>query len=420
MNRRTPRRRPVGAAPLAVAVALALVAGACGRGDSAPEAPGIDESAATISVGILTPLSGPVQVIGEPLLNGFRTRFAGVNAKGGIGGKYQVEVVAEDNQYDVPTSVQLYQKVKDRVAVLALVGTPHVNAVLPQLKADGMVAIPGSLDANWIREVNLLPYGGPYQIQFLNGADWYLNQAGGRGKRICGMAIEGPYGDAGVAGLAAAAEAEGFTVEATERYRSTDTEFAAPVGRLADAKCDAVFLTGLPATTGPILGAGVKLEFTPLWLGQSPTWSTSFSQSPELLPVLERYFVLLGDGPEWGDETEPGMKQMIADIGQYRPDQKPDVYFQVGYLEAVAMEALLEKAAALDDLSRPGILEALAQLGHVDYGGLAGDWTYGPPEEREPSRVTTVFRPNAAKPGGLEAVAKNISVPAAQAYRFDP
>ncbi len=418
MNGRRPRRRPAGTA-LVVALTLALLAGACGRGDPA-ETPGFDDATDTIRVGILTPLSGPVQVIGEPLLKGFQTRFAGINARGGIGGKYQVEVVAEDNQYDVPTSVQLYQKVKDRVAVLALVGTPHVNAVLPNLKTDGMVAVPGSLDANWIGEINLLPYGGPYQIQFLNGANWYLNQAGGRGKRVCAMAIEGPYGDAGIAGLAAAAGAEGFTVEATERYRSSDTEFAAPVGRLSDARCDAVFLTGLPATTGPIVGAGVKLEFTPLWLGQSPTWSTAFSKSPELLPVLERFFVLLADGPEWGDETEPGMKQMIADINSHQPDQKPDIYFQAGYLEAVAMEALLEKAAELDDFSRDGFLEAQRELGQVSFGGLAGDWTYGPPEERNPSRVTTVFRPNALKPGGLEAVAKNISAPSAQAYRFSP
>ncbi|MEA2826665.1 MAG: hypothetical protein QOG43_1104 [Actinomycetota bacterium] len=403
---------------MALTVALALLASACGRGDSAPDTPGFDKASSTIRVGILTPLSGPVQVIGEPLLNGFRTRFAGINARGGIGGKYQVEVVAEDNQYDVPTSVQLYQKVKEQVAVLALVGTPHVNAILPQLKTDGVVALPGSLDANWIREINLLPYGGPYQIQFLNGANWYLNQGGGRGRRICAMAIEGPYGDAGIAGLEAAAAAEGFTIEATERYRSTDTEFAPPVGRLADARCDAVFLTGLPATTGPIVGAGVKLEFTPLWLGQSPTWSTALSKSAELLPVLEQHFLLLTDGPEWGDETEPAMKQMIADIGLYRPEQKPDIYFQGGYLEAMAMEALLEKAAALDDLSRAGFLEAQRQLGRVSFGGLAGDWTYGPPEQRDPSRVTTVFRPNPSKPGGLEAVAKNMSAPSAQAYRF--
>jgi ABC-type branched-subunit amino acid transport system substrate-binding protein len=426
VNATRPRRHFV------AVVVLALVAVACGRGDSASDSggatgakpagladgPGFDLSAGTIRVALLTPLSGPVQVIGEPLLAGLRARFDGINAKGGIGGRFKVEVVAEDNQYDVPTSVQLYQKVRDGVTMLALVGTPHVNGVLPQLKADGVVALAGSLDANWIKEINLVPYGGPYQIQFLNGADWYLNEAGGRGTRICAMAIEGPYGDAGVAGLEAAAKADSFTVEETVRYRSTDTDFNAQVGRLADAKCDAVFLTGLPATTGPIVGTGAKLEFTPLWLGQSPTWSTAFSKSEELLPLLEKHFVLLTDGPEWGDESEQGMREMLADIRQFTPDQQPDIYFQAGYLEGMAMAALLEKAVALQDLSRAGILEAQRQLGRVSFGGLAGDWTYGPPEQRNPSRTTTVFRPNAAKPGGLEAVRKNLSSPAAQAFDF--
>jgi len=424
---RSPRRH------LVAVLVLALVAIGCGRGTDGSDsgegpgpqagladAPGFDLAAGTIRVALLTPLSGPVQVIGEPLLAGFRAHMAGINAKGGIAGRFQVEVVAEDNQYDVPTSLQLYQKVKDGVTVLALVGTPHVNAVLPQLKADGVVALAGSLDANWIKEINLVPYGGPYQIQFLNGANWYLNDAGGRGKRICAMAIEGPYGDAGVAGLEAAAVAESFTIEQTVRFRATDTEFTAQVGQLADARCDAVFLTGLPSTTGPILGTGAKLEFTPLWLGQSPTWSTAFTKSPELLPLFEKSFVLLTDGPEWGDESEPGMRQMLADLRQFEPDQEPDIYFQAGYLEAMAMVALLEKAVSLEDLSRAGILEAQRTLGRVSFGGLAGEWTYGPPEQRNPSRVTTVFRPNAAKPGGLEAVKKNLSAPSAQAFEFGP
>jgi len=429
VTRQTPEAQTAGRRPaghriagrhLAAGVVLAVVAVACGRGGGAglADAPGFDTSSGTIRVGILAPLSGPVQVIGVPLVAGFRTRFDGINARGGIGGRFKVEVVAEDNQYDVPTSVQLYQKVKDQVAVLALVGTPHVNAVLPQLKADGVVALPASLDAQWVKEINLIPYGAPYQIQFLNGASWYLNEGGGRGKRICVMAIEGPYGDAGVAGLQAAAAAEQFEIEATVRYRATDTEFTAQVGQLADARCDAVFLTGLPSTTGPVLGTGAKLGFTPLWLGQSPTWSTSFSTSEELRPILERNFVLLTDGPEWGDESEPGMRQMLADIRELEPGQDPDIYFQAGYLAAMATAALLEKAATLEDFSRAGLLEAQRQPGPVSFEGLAGDWTYGPPEQRNPSRQTSVFRPNSAKPGGLEALKKNFTTPAAQAFSF--
>jgi len=410
-------RRRTPASHVVVGVVLAVVAVACGRGTT-EATPGFDRATSTIRVAMLTPLSGPVQVIGEPLLAGFRTRFDGINARGGIGGKYKVEVVAEDNQYDVPASLQLYKKVEDRVAVLALVGTPHVSAVLPEITADGVVAVPGSLDAQWIKEINLLPYGAPYQIQFLNGAGWYLNERGGRGKRICVMAIEGPYGDAGVAGLQAAATAEGFEVQTTVRYRATDTEFTAQVGQVVDARCDAVFLTGLPGTTGPILGAGAKLGFTGLWLGQSPTWSSAFSKSEELRPILESQFVLLTDGPEWGDESEPGMREMIADLNQFAPGQEPNVYFQGGYLSAMATAALLEKVVALGEFDRAGILEAQRQLGRVSFGGLSGDWTYGPPDRRNPSRVTTVFRPNAAKPGGLEAVKKNFTTPAAEAYRF--
>ena len=52
----------------------------------------------TIKLGVLTPLSGPVAVIGEPLTAGNEVGFAAVNANGGIAGKYKVELVQEDTQ----------------------------------------------------------------------------------------------------------------------------------------------------------------------------------------------------------------------------------------------------------------------------------------------------------------------------------
>src|SRR4051812_19821780 len=167
-----------------LAAALALVVGGCGgaadnesssdsggSGGAPKSVPGFDGK--TIKLGVLTPLSGPVAVIGLPLTAGNQVYFDYVNSKGGIAGKYKVELVQEDTQYSPPKTVQQYNKIKgDVVAFTQVLGTAPTLAVLPQLRSDGMIAAPASLDALWVREENLMPVGGPYQIQAINALDY--------------------------------------------------------------------------------------------------------------------------------------------------------------------------------------------------------------------------------------------------------
>ena len=85
------------------------------------------------------------------------------------------------------------------------------------------------------------------------------------------------------------------------------------------------------------------------------------------------------------------MEQMLADIEAHKPDQEPDYYFAFGYNQARAMTALLEKAVELGDLSHEGLLKASEELGTVSFDGLTGDYEYGPADEREPPRTSTIF-----------------------------
>ena len=422
-------RRPKWASLVAVCAALSLVGAACGSDDKDEgskaqkgklvAAPGFDPDKSTIKVGAISALTGPVGILGTPITEGNKVFFEALNAKGGVAGKYKVEVVVEDSAYDNNTGITKYEKIKNEVVMMAqLLGTGVTQAVLPKLKADKMVASPASLDAEWQAEENLLPVGGPYQIEFINAANYYVTEGGGKGKNICGLMINVPYGQAGVEGLEAAAKAEGFEVKALARYQPTDQEFTAQVTQLKNAKCDAVFLTSLPSNTGPILGTAAKLGFSPQWIGQAPTFITAQAASPQLAPILEKSFLLASEGPQWGDESSPGMKQMLADIAQLRPSQAPDFYFTLGYTQAKVAAALLEKAVQKGDLSRQGILDALAELGKVDVGGLFGDTTYGRPADRNPSRFTTIFKINPKVPGAVEAVKKMFTTPAAEAYNF--
>jgi ABC-type branched-subunit amino acid transport system substrate-binding protein len=412
---------------IALVLALCLLGAACGRSGSSSSksssgsttkkvlvaGPGFDLT--TIKVGALTPLTGPVAgVIGQPLTEGNKVYLEKVNAKGGIAGKYKLELVAEDNVYNTDTTKVKYKSIKDSVVLFAqILGTPPTSAVLVDLKTDKIMASPASLDAAWIGEPNLLPVGAPYQTQIINGLSYALGEGGASGKTVCAFAADDPYGEAGLEGLDFAQKELKFTKGVVTRYATADTDFTAQVTQLKNGNCGIVIMTALPGQTNSFLGKAQQQGFDPqYYINQSPTFISAFGASP----LWQKNVLVIGEGTTWGDETTPGMKEMIADVKQFRPDQKPDGYFTFGYAQMEAVVKLLEKAVAMGDLSRDGILAASDQLGTVDFGGLFGTYKYGKIADRQPPKANTIFKVSGTVPGSLEAVKKNYESPAAKKF----
>jgi ABC-type branched-subunit amino acid transport system substrate-binding protein len=411
-----------------VAAVLALAVAGCGgaaddssssSGDSGGPKSGPGFDGKTIKLGVLTPLSGPVAVIGNPLTAGNQVYFDYINKeKGGVAGKYQIELEQADTQYKPDRTVQQYNRVKPNVAMFAQVlGTAPTLAVLPQLTRDKIIASPASLDAFWVREPNLLPIGGPYQIQAINALDYYVNKGGGKGKNVCSFIQDDAYGEAGQQGVDFAAEKLGFKVVTTQRFKAGDKDVTGQVQRLQSSKCDAVFLVATPTDAGTIWGTAAKLGFAPRWIGQSPSWIDELGASP-LAPYLKKTTWIAAEGTEWGDDSVQGMKDMVARAKQYKPDQDPDYYFAFGYNQARAVTALLEKAVELGDLSRDGLMKASEQLGTVSFDGLTGDYEYGPAEQRNPPRTSTIFEVDPDKPFGLGKLEYNTESDAADQFEF--
>jgi ABC-type branched-subunit amino acid transport system substrate-binding protein len=412
----------------AVIGALALIAASCGgtkkssTGTTANKtlaaAPGFDPATNTIKLGVITPLTGPVAVIGQPLTNGTATWFKYINAEKLIGGKYKVELVQEDSQYKPDLGVQSYNKIKGDVALVAqLLGTGVTKAVLPLLKADNAMAAPASLDADWVRDPNLIPVGGPYQIQMINAASYLVSDLSQKSNVFCSLVQDDAYGQAGQQGIDFAAKELGFTVKTTAKFTAGAPDFTAQVQQLKGAGCQDVFLVATPTDTGKIMGTSAQLQFAPQWVGQSPTWIGAFTKSP-LLPYLQQHFLLAAEGTEWGDTSVKGMTDMLDRLQKYSPTQQPDIYFVFGYYQAQAVTALLEKAVQLGDLSRTGLINAMNKLGTVSFDGLTGDYQYGKASDRNPPRTSTIYKVDPAKPGGLAKVKYQFESDAAKKFSF--
>ena len=82
------------------------------------------------------------------------------------------------------------------------------------------------------------------------------------------------------------------------------------------------------------------------------------------------------------------------------------------------MTAVLEKAVELGDLSQEGIMKASEELGTVSFDGLTGDYQYGPAEERNPPRTTTIFEVDPDKPFGLGTLEYQYESEAAGKFEF--
>lgn len=425
------KRTNRGARLLALLAILVLVVAACGRDDddgggasgggdeggTPTEVPGFDGT--TIRVGAITPQSGVAAVIGNPLTNGNRVFFEALNEEeGGIAGKYPVELEIGDSRYEPPTAVQVYNGMKDDVVMLVqLLGTPITTAVLPQLRTDDIVASPASLDAEWVRDENLLPLGGPYQVQAINALQYYVTDRRGEGSTICTLTKDDPYGEAGLEGVEFAAEELDFEIAESVTFSAGSEDYTAQIDQLQGANCEMVWLTALPTEASPILERAGAAGFDPQWIGQSPTWVSVFAET-----FASVNYLLVSEGPAWGDDSVPGMAQMLEDVEQYAPDQEPDIYFAFGYAQAWATAQLLEQAVENGDLSREGMKTALADLEKLEFDGLLGDYAYpagGGIEDRNPPRVSTIFEIDAAAPGGLGAVETNFTSDAAEAYEFE-
>lgn len=386
-----------------------------GGGDPVP-VPGFDGT--TIRLGVITPTSGPAAVIGNPLTAGNQAYFDAVNADGGVGGRYPIELDVQDSAFQTGPADTAYEAIKGNVVMFAqLLGTQIVTTLLPKLTADNIVAAPASLDSFWVREQQLLPIGGPYQIQAANALSWYVGGGndGSEDDVLCALTRDDAYGEAGFEGLEFAAGELGVEITEHATFPAANADFTTQIGALQGANCEMVFLVAVPSETAPAMQKAAELGFAPQWIGQSPTWVTAFAASP-LAPYLQANFVLAGEGVEWGDTSVPGMVQMLEDAG---PDQAPDIYFGFGYNQARAVHAVLEAAVAAGDLSREGIVTAMNSIDELTFDGLSGDYGWGPPEDRVPPRESTIFGVDPAAPGGLVTIEADIVSPAAEAYSFD-
>src|SRR5213075_560140 len=208
----------------AVAVILALAVAACGSkgssssggssgggGGSVKTGPGVTDK--TISLGVLTDLSGVFAPLACPLTKANQMYWDQQNGKGGVCGR-TVKLIVKDHGYDPQKAVFQYRDLAPKVAGLQqLLGSPITAALLPTLKSDRMVSLLSAWPSSLLGNDFVIEIGAPYDIELINALD-YLKSKGKikSGGKIGHVYYEGEYGENGLKGSKYFASKNGMTV----------------------------------------------------------------------------------------------------------------------------------------------------------------------------------------------------------------
>lgn len=396
--------------------------------ESAPTAPhaaptvGVTSgfNGSTIRVGVLTTTTNPTWgQIGKALFAGMEARVAAINKKGGIAGRYRVELVMSDTNYDAAqTLTKLNETQNGVVGYMSILGTPNVEAVEPTLRNLQILAGPASQEARWAKAPNLLPIANSYQVQAINGISYFLETNANPKATVCGLSVATSYGEAGSEGIRFAQSKLGFTAGPIASIGPVDTNVAPALNAMKSAGCAAVFLTTTPQQTAAAVITGRAIAFAPRWIIMGASFSDRIVV-PQTGPLFEQGAWVVGDGTAWGDPTVPGMAQLASElIGSNNRywTENPDVGLTYGWTQAKVFEAVLERAVVRGDLSHAGLVAASREIGVVDAAGLFSPVDYSATVRLADAR-TTIFNVDGSYRNAIRVLSPAYTSDAAMAYR---
>ena len=200
---------------------------------------------AEITLGMHTDLSGVAATYGVSSANGVKMRFDEINVAGGINGR-KINVIIEDQAYQVPKAVQACNKLINRDNVFAFVaalGTPMNNACFKDQLAAGVPNLfPLSAARSMFEPYDRLKFYGAasYVDQIRSAVNYFVNKKGK--KAICVMYQDTDFGREILVGAEMQTKQLGINIAATSAHKPTDQDFTASLTNLKTAGCDLVVM----------------------------------------------------------------------------------------------------------------------------------------------------------------------------------
>ena len=345
----------------------------------------------TISLGVLTDLTGVFAALGKDLTNSNTLYWKDHK----VCDTYNVKLNVQDTGYVPQTGVQLYSSMKDSIlAMQQTIGSPINTALAPQYQSDSIVNFPSA----WSKTLTQIPgtgvVGATYDVEISNGYDYLLKKGLlKQGDSVGHIYFEGEYGANGLAGSKAVAEQKGLKIIEAQ-IKSTDQDMSAQVTQFKAAGVKAIALTVAPGQTASVAAVAQAQGLDVPILGNNPVFAPGLLQGPTANWLKTHLYV--ASPVSTFDKHADLLKAYQAAY----PDVTPSLGVLVGTGMATLMNQVLDAACDNGDLTRAGVLDAFNNLKNADTGGLVVP-IRGFENGKSPSLESFVLQP-ADAPGGAK------------------
>ncbi|SDG46463.1 ABC-type branched-chain amino acid transport system, substrate-binding protein [Lentzea fradiae] len=388
---------------LPTTVALAVLVAGCGAKDDekaqVETGPGVTDD--TISLGILSDMTGPFKASSLTRIKGYELYLKQVNDRGGICGR-KVELKQKDHAYDVQKALDGYFELEPQVlGLLEVAGAPMTAAIEPDIMQTRTLTAPASWSASLLGNPHMMIVGTTYDLDVINALDHYKRRGViAEGDTVGHLYVQNNYGENAVEGSRFVGEQWNMKI-AEQAVGETAADLTQQVAAMKAAGAKAVMLSTTPAQTAAAVGVAAALKWDVPFMANVVGWDTAILDSPVAAAVEKQLSVVTSVAPFSSDK--PGARQVADAFTAAYPDEKPTIYVDHGYTVAKVFLAIVEKACKEFDLTRDGVLKAFQDTAGLETDGLTGPLRYslvGRPSATQ-SYVTKV---DASAPGGLTTV----------------
>jgi ABC-type branched-subunit amino acid transport system substrate-binding protein len=369
----------------------------------------------TITVGMITDLSGPFAAGAAIQVTQTRAYYDKLSKDGGVCGR-SVRVEVQDHGYDPQKAVTLYRSMAANVVALQQVlGGPTSAAVLPLAEADNMYLGGHGWASVALKYRNAQIPGTTYSIEGANAVDYLVDKLGvTQGQKVGVVYFVGDYGSDSLAGAKYAADQRGVQIVPQE-ITSRDNDLTAQASALKQAGVSAVILAAAPtqlASLAAVLASqGVNVPI----VGNTPTFGPSLLKTPAGPALQRNFYTVTSIAPYSYDQ--PGVRAAVQMYQAVAPQGETGWEVPLAYAQAELLTAALKGACDAKDLTPAGVVNAMRNTSNFDTQGLfATPLTYTDVAQ-PPTRTVYVSRASGDAPGGLQ-VLESYRGPNAQSYTF--
>jgi branched-chain amino acid transport system substrate-binding protein len=347
-------RRNLMASALALVLALSAAAGA--------------EAQGTIKIGVVGPLTGAFAAGGQSQLTGAQMRANEINA---AGGKFKVEILAEDDASNCDQSANATVKLatKDNVAaVIGALNSPCALAMVPltkRYKVPQFTAGVGTAitrqNSEWVFRTAVAAEG---QTRVL--ADFSVNNL--KKSKIAILYSDDEYGASMANGFKDALAKMGLQPASFDSFPRADQDFTGQLTKAKAAGADALFATGAFTASALIAKQAKQLGMNVQLLGDTGN-------------ATPKYIELGGEAVEGAVVVEPFTPADPAEkvqnfVKRYREqfNREPDGWTAEMYDTVEIIHQAVQKAGKVD---RQAIRDyATTFKPGKPFRGLLGEWVY--------------------------------------------